>query len=431
MKMRVLAIILLAALMGVSGRAEAEKKPSPAEQKMQWAQQAIAKNAESYQAHNQLAMALGLRARETSDTRYYAKAEEALAESFRIAPDNFEGKKVQVWVLLGQHEFTRALAEAQALNRRAPDDVLVYGFLADANAELGNYAEAEQAAQWMLDLRPGNVPGLTRGAYLRELFGDIEGALEFMSMALQRTAPAESEDRAWILTQMAHLELMRGQVSSAEKLLERALKVFPAYHYALGTLARAKTAQQDFEGGVRLQRQRYQSAPHPENLFDVARALERAGRGEEATAAYLEFELKARAEMEKADNANRELIFYYAYHSRQPLEALRIARLEAGRRHDVYTLDAYAWALHRSGENEEARRQIEKALAVGIRDAMLFYHAGAIATALGDTESARGYLQESLDLNPASEWSAAAAEALAALASASPRAGRPAAAGTL
>ncbi len=428
--MRVLAIILLAALMGVSGRAEAEKEPSPAEQKIQWAQQAIAKNPESYQARNQLAMGLALRARETSDTRYYEKAEEALAESFGVAPDNFEGKKVQVWVLLGQHEFTQALEEAQTLNRRAPDDVLVYGFLADANAELGNYAEAEQAAQWMLDLRPGNVPGLTRGAYLRELYGDIEGALEFMSMALQRTPPHEVEDRAWILTQMAHLELMRGQVPSAEKLLEQALGLFPDYHYALANLGKVRTAQQRHAEALDLLWLRYHAAPHSENLFEVAQALERAGRGEEATAAYPEFELQARAEMEKADNANRELIFYYADHSRQPLEALRIARLEVRRRHDVYTLDAYAWALHRNGENEEARRQIEKALAVGIRDALLFYHAGAIAAALGDSEGARGYLQESLDLNPASEWSAAAAEALAALASASPRAGSPAAAGT-
>ena len=30
----------------------------------------------------------------------------------------------------------------------------------------------------MLDMRPGNVPGLTRAAYLRELFGDHERAVE-------------------------------------------------------------------------------------------------------------------------------------------------------------------------------------------------------------------------------------------------------------
>ena len=31
---------------------------------------------------------------------------------------------------------------------------MVYGLLTDAHVELGNYAEAEKACQWMLDLRP-------------------------------------------------------------------------------------------------------------------------------------------------------------------------------------------------------------------------------------------------------------------------------------
>ena len=63
---------------------------------------------------------------------------------------------------------------------------MVYGMLTDANIELGKYAEAEKSAQWMLDLRPGNIPALTRAAYLRELFGDIEGALELMQQAFGR-----------------------------------------------------------------------------------------------------------------------------------------------------------------------------------------------------------------------------------------------------
>ncbi len=61
--------------------------------------------------------------------------------------------------------------------------------------------------------------------------------------------------------------------------------------------------------------------------------------------AYAEFEQQARKEIGWADNANRELIFYYADHTSRPAEALRIARVEAARRHDVHTLDAYAWAL--------------------------------------------------------------------------------------
>ena len=43
----------------------------------------------------------------------------------------------------------------------------------DANVELGNYKEAMAAAQWMLNLRPGNVDGLIHASYLRELHGNL------------------------------------------------------------------------------------------------------------------------------------------------------------------------------------------------------------------------------------------------------------------
>src|ERR1700740_3786276 len=101
---------------------------------------------------------------------------------------------------MGKQKFPAAREEAQKLNQRMPDDVRVYGFLPGANIELGNYKEAEDAAQLMLDLRPGNLPGLTRAAYLRELFGDLDGSPELMHVAYQSTPPSAAEDRAWILS---------------------------------------------------------------------------------------------------------------------------------------------------------------------------------------------------------------------------------------
>jgi tetratricopeptide (TPR) repeat protein len=117
---------------------------------------------------------------------------------------------------------------AKALNKRVPDDVMVYGLLTDANVELGNYKDAEIAAQWMLNLRPGNLPALTRAARLRELFGDAEGAYELMEMAYQSTPPTETGERACILTQMGHLRLASGSTDAAEKLFQQALTSFQA-----------------------------------------------------------------------------------------------------------------------------------------------------------------------------------------------------------
>ena len=390
--------------------APADSALSPAERSMAQAHRLIEKNPKNFEAYNGLALALSRRARETSDVNFYTRAEEALQKSFAIAPDNFDGKRTEVWLLLGKHEFAAALEQAKKLNQKMPDDVMVYGFLADANVELGNYREAEQAAQWMLDLRPGNLPALTRAAYLRELFGDTEGAIDLMQMALQSTAPSEVEDAAWILSQMGHLEFSRGRLPEAEKYLQQALTSFAGYHYALGNLAKVRVQQRRYAEAVALLEQRYQAAPHAENLFELAEALQLAGRCQDAEKAFAEFEQKSLVESHRADNSNRELIFYYADHAHQPLKALAVAQGEFTRRHDVYTLDAYAWALHVNGKDEEARQRIKDALAVGIRDAKLLRHAAEIAGAAGDRSAEQKYFEQAAQLSPAERGGEATAK---------------------
>ncbi len=379
--------------------AAAKTSLSPAEQSIAGAQKEIAKKPGQFTGYNQLAISLSRRARETSDITYYAQAEDALKKSFELAPGNMEGEKIHVWLLLGRHEFPAALEAAKILNKRVPDDVLVYGFLTDANAELGNYPAAENAAQWMLNLRPGNLPGMTRAAYLRELFGDVDGAYELMDMAYQSTVPTETEDRAWILSQMGHLRFVAGRTDDADNILKQALQIFPGYHYALGNLAKVRITQKRYDEAVTLLQQRYQAAPHAENLYDLAEALQLAGLDTEARKAFAEFETKSLAESVRKDNSSRELVFYYADHAQQPAKALNVAKQEFAWRHDVYTLDAYAWALHVNGQDAEARKQIETALAVGIRDSKIFAHAGEIALELGDKTAAQRYLEESVSLH--------------------------------
>jgi tetratricopeptide (TPR) repeat protein len=342
--------------------------PSPAEASIELARRAIEKSPGSPRPHNDLALAYARRARETADPTFYDRAQEALRRSFELEPENLGGRKVLVWVLLGKHEFQQALEAASALWRLAPDDLWVSGLLVDAHVELGNYEEAERAAQWMLDLRPGNVPGLTRAAYLRELFGDLDGAREFMHAAYARTRPAEIEDRAWLLTQVGHLHRLAGDPGLAAGALANALQIFPDYHYALAELARVRADEGRHAEAAALRERHVQIAPHPENRFHLGQELQRAGRVEEAARAFAAFEAEAIREQDRADNANRELVFYYADHAGRPAEALRVARHEAARRHDVHTLDALAWALFVNGEVEAAREQMNAVLAVGLRD---------------------------------------------------------------
>jgi tetratricopeptide (TPR) repeat protein len=405
------AIWLVASSLAGAAAAQLPSMPagaSPAEQQIGAARAAIAAAPGDPEAHVALALALARRARETADSALYADGHAAIDQALAIDPGHYEAEKIRVWLLLGQHDFASALERAKALNKRMPDDVLVYGFLVDAHAELGQYQEAEEAAQWMLDLRQGNIPGLTRAAYLREMFGDVEGAIELMDAAFHRTRPTETEDRAWLLVQLAHLKRMSGALADAETLARQALDLFPGYHYALGELGRVKVAERKHDEAVGWFRRHYAAAPHPENLFTLGEALALSGQTAEASRTFAEFEAAALEESDGVDNANRELVAYYVDHASMPADALRIATLELARRRDVYTLDAYAWALRANGRHAEARQIMEEALAVGIRDPRILYHAGAIAAAQRDVASATKYLDAALQQAPQSSVSEAA-----------------------
>ena len=388
---------------------------SPAEQKIGWAEAEIKANPDRSQPYNDLAVALVCRARETADVHYYDQAETALRTSLQKSPGNLEGEKVRIMIFLGRHQYAQARESASALNKKTPDDVLVYGLLADADIELGNYSEAEKSTQWMLDLRPGNVPGLLRAATLRRIFGDNEGSLDLYSQAYQQIPPTQSEEIAWTLTQMADLQFSAGHAKEAEDLAHSALTKFPGYYPVLETSARIEAGRGHYSAAVDLLRRRNDNFPTAGSRYALANALQLAGERDKADSEYRKFETAALAD----GSVNAELISYYLGPGNNSAEALRLAEVEIARRHDIRTLDAYAWALCENARYSEAKRQIDLALSTGVLDAEILYHAGVIAEKLRDGAASNSYLRRSLNLNPMSEVAGQAQEALGRLASAS------------
>lgn len=403
MKTAFFALALLLSATQLPSEIIATDSRTPAEQKIGWAKAEVKEHPNEPQPYNDLAIAFIDRARETCDTSYLTDAETAVRTSLSKSAENFEGRKAQAMILVARGQFQKATELARKLNVEVPDDVLVYGILADAYIETGHYEEAVDRTQWMLNLRSGNIPGLLRAARLRWIYGDDQGSLDLYNKAYEGIPATQTEDQAWVLNQMAKIHIATGHLDSADQIVHAALEVFPGYYLSLETAASLQTARKNFSQAVALLRQRNQSHPTLQSRYELARALERAGEVAEAKSEYAEFEAAALSMSDSPNNANVDLTFYYLSSAHKSLEALRIAAKESRNRQDVATEDAYAWALYLNGRLEEAEKHIRMALITSPHNAEILYHAGAIAKKRGNTEEAIRYLTSSLNVNPSSE----------------------------
>jgi tetratricopeptide (TPR) repeat protein len=379
------------------------QNPSFLDQSIHSARERIAREPKHPDGYNDLALALARKERETGDPEFLQQADDAVASSLRIQPANFEGRKARVAIRLRQHRYEDALEEALALNQQTPDDNALYGFISEAQIALGNYKEAEAAVQRMIDLRPVNGPGMERGAVIRELIGYPEAALDWWNSALHLMADRDSEARAFILTQMARIHRETGKYEAAGGYAQQALTLVPGYPPGLEELARILIDQDKGSEAAPLLRRRLKAGPSVAALYWLARAEDSAMAG---------------AEFEKAASGaegSALLIRYLTEHGRAA-QAVEAGRAAAKRHHDLFTLDAYAWALFQSGKPVEAKEQMARALAPGMRDAELFYHAGAIAKAAGDAAAAVKYFKHSLEINASSPVSGRVIQELAGMA---------------
>ena len=74
-------------------------------------------------------------------------------------------------------------------------------------------------------------------------------------------------------------------------------------------------------------------------------------------------------------------------------ESLDLAQKELEVRRDVYTQDVLAWSLYKNGKTKDASIAMEKALAMGTKDPLFFFHAGLIQRDLGNVKGASGISQ--------------------------------------
>ncbi len=369
-----------------------------ADQNIRAAQAAIEARPDDPKGYNILANGFMLKARETGDFSLNMRAEQALKESFRVAPGNYDGTKHQAALLLVLHKFPEALQTAQKAVALNPQDFTIYDVMVDAYVELGDYDRAVDAAQKRVDLRP-DTAAYSRISYLRSLHGDTKGSIEMMKMAAESASPSNPEGIAWCRVHLGDELMKDGRLPEAEREYDFALFTLPDYHLALAAKGRARFASGDTENAIAFYKRAADRVPLPEYVTALGDLYTKLGRTNEAKQQYAQVEFIEKAGA-SGGTYSLQIAMFWADHDIRLDEALAIALRERAGRNDIYSADTLAWILYKNGRFQEAKVAIDEALRLGTRDPQLLYHAGMISLSLGDKTTGSNYLKKALTINP-------------------------------
>jgi tetratricopeptide (TPR) repeat protein len=351
---------------------------------------------ESAKNYNKIAADFIRKARETGDFGLNTNAENAVKKALEIEPENWDSQKLQASLHLTFHRFDEALKLGKTLQQSSPNDSFVYGILTDANVELGNYKEAVEAVQKMVDLKP-NMSAYARVGYVRSLHGDSLGAIEAMKLAAKTADPNDKESQSWCLVHLGDEFFKSGKFAEAEKVYDEALKIFPDYAAAMVGKGRVRMANNDSETAIKLLSDAQNRQPLVETVITLGDIYTKLNQTDKAKQQY---DLAETIEA-KFDNADqRRLALLWADNDQKLNDALAIAEREHANRKDIFTADIFAWCLYKKGRLTEAKSAIDEAMRLNNKDARFFYHAGMIEKGLGNKKEAKRLLNVALQTNP-------------------------------
>ena len=206
---------------------------------------------------------------------------------------------------------------------------------------------------------------------------------------------------AWVRLQRGLLELRRGRHDAAMGHYRRAEQAYSGYWLVDEHIAELLGAQGKFDAAIALYRRVVARAPRPElhqalgDLYNFAgRPAEAAPWHDKALALYLESVQRGEV------HYYHHLASFYADVRGDGAAAVKWARQDVELRPNAGTREALAWALYRDGRYADALAVVTEALASGVKDAHLFFHAGMIHLAAGMNAEGRALLDRATAINP-------------------------------
>ncbi len=382
-----------------------------AEEAVSYYRAVLRQNPESGEARVRLAHALiqyGEEAGTQGET--IPEARELLEGEVEARPNDVYARALLASLYNVLHRFEDSRDLSRQILEEQPYFSFAHGTLIDALVELGEYDEAVEASDRLQSLKPG-LPAYSRASYIRELYGDTDGAIEAMKLAAN-AAPSGKSERAWALYQLGNLYLGNAQPDTARFIFQGILEERADFAPAVAGLGHVELAEGNAEEAVR--RLEEARALRPMEVIDelLVEAYAAAGNQAQSDAAaerVLEALQDARemgeiVDMEEADfllDLNRDL----------EGSLVKAREQQARRPGHMHANETLAWALHKNGRSEEGIPYIERAMRLDTGDAMVHYRAARIYQGAGQNAEAARHLRIALDGHLEVESQSTAAEA--------------------
>jgi pentatricopeptide repeat protein len=356
-------------------------------------------NPNDQEALLQLAYAFLEEARVTGEhPYYYPNALKLLDRVLSIDPSNFLALSAKASALLSQHHFADAKEVAQITINQYPSKPTGYGAMVDACVELGQYDEAVKMADKMVSIRP-DLNSYARVSYLRELYGNPDGAIKAMKMAVDAGYPG-SEQEAWARYTLGKLYEQRGDLANAETQYLITLEQRPNYAFAISGLGSIEKARKNYAQAISHYEQALELIPEfsfQEALTDLYKLTGKPEKAKESAATVIKM-----LEQDAASGhyTNRELA--YAYLADDNVEqAYENAKKEYERRPENNGAnELMAWVLYKKGEYVQAQKYITTAMRMRSKDPVLNCRAGIILCSNGEKKEGTGLIRTALKMNP-------------------------------
>lgn len=336
--------------------------------------------------------------REVGDPSYYGKADELLQAVLKRDPTHFEATVLTGQLLLARHEFRDGLVwgqKARALNPYATPPLAV---IVDAEVELGMYPQAADDVQKMVNLRP-DLSSYSRVSYVRELNGDMDGAVEAMKDAVV-AGGSVPENTAYVQVLLGTLYFDRGDLAAAEKQYQLVLVGYADYVPALAGLASVAAAKTDFTAAIKLYRKAVDIYPLPQYVIALGDVYATAGDAVNAARTYDLAVAEQQLYQANGIVLDQELALFDADHQRDQANVRAVAQRAIANRPSVVSYDVLSWVLYQAGDYQGALAASRQAHKLGTRYALFFFHTGMIEAKLGLKREARTDLGAALSMNP-------------------------------